>query len=57
MRRELNRRVGEECCREVLERSVVEKSWRRAFGEGLARNIGREVLWRSVGEKRCREEL
>ena len=35
--------VVEECCR-VLEKSVVEKCWRR-------------VLWKSVGEKCCTRVL
>ena len=34
----------EECCREVLEKSVGEKCWR-------------SVIWKSVGEKCCREAL
>ena len=40
----LEKRVVEECCREVLERSVVEKCCK-------------EVLWRSVRAVCCREVL
>ena len=43
--------MGEESCREVLERSVVEKCWREMIGEESCR----EVFEKSVGEKCCRD--
>ena len=59
----LERSVVEECCREVLEKSVVEKSgvvekcWRRVLEKIAGEECCREVLKRSVVEKCCGEVL
>ena len=43
----LEKSVEEDCCKEVLEKRVVDKSWRRVLEEKRCR----EVLYRSVVEK------
>ena len=54
----MEKSVGEECCREVLEKRLVEECW----GEVLVgKECWREVLWRSVVEEsvveKCRREV
>ena len=63
----LEESVVEVCCREVLWRSVGEESWGRllekSFGEVCVvekcweRVLLEKCVWRSVGEKCCREMM
>ena len=50
--------VGEKCCREVLEESLVEecgeKRCREALENSVVEKCWRRVLCKSVGEKCCR---
>ena len=45
--------VGEKCCREVAEKCVVGKSWRRS----VVGKCCRDVLQKRFVEKCCREAL
>ena len=45
------------CCREVLEKSVVEKRWGQVLGKSVGEESSREVLEKRVVEKCWREIL
>ena len=49
----MEKSVGGKSCREVLERRVVEKCWRRVLsvGKSVVEKCWRRVLWSSVGKE------